>query len=113
MELGGSSARGTHSFSTQAQWARQKLGNKLDLESPRLVESPRGAYREHRLRLALAFVCRRSKIMKDGVHLGRNVAQACSAEASPVGTQLNKAGDEGRKPAQAFYKSSGAPTCGL
>jgi len=29
---------------TQAQWARQRLGEKLDLESPRLLESPRGTY---------------------------------------------------------------------
>jgi hypothetical protein len=33
------------SFATQAQWARQKLGDKLDLESPRLLESPRGSPR--------------------------------------------------------------------
>jgi hypothetical protein len=28
---------------SQAQWARQQLGEKLDLESPRLIESPRGS----------------------------------------------------------------------
>jgi len=31
---------------TQAQWARQRLGEKLDLESPRLLESPRAAQRK-------------------------------------------------------------------